>query len=116
LFLHLVDAATDGAVDDGVADPGDDASEHVGVDDDLDLDGLAGRATERLREPSGLCVVERDGATDLGDLLVALRCGELDESLDDRGGPPLQIFKRLNHHRIKPFDDSTRSWSMMAAI
>ena len=40
--LQLVDAGADGAVDDGVADGGDDAAEHGGVDDDLEVDVLAG--------------------------------------------------------------------------
>ena len=42
-FLQLLEPVTDRAVDHGVADAGDDAAEHLLVDDDLDLDPLAGR-------------------------------------------------------------------------
>ena len=45
--LQLVDAGADGAVDDGVADGGDEATEHDRVDDHLEVDALAGGVGER---------------------------------------------------------------------
>ena len=45
-LLQLLEAVTDGTVDHGVADVGDDAAEHGRVDDDLDLDLLAGGRAE----------------------------------------------------------------------
>ena len=66
--LQLVDAGADAAVDDGVADGGDDAAEHGRVDDDLQVDLLAGGVGERGGEarPAGPSVSgdrERTSAT-----------------------------------------------------
>ena len=76
---------TDGAVDDGVADAGDDAAEHRRVDDDLDLDLLAGGLAQRLARAARRCssssgTAVRTSATSC----CALGRRELDEPVDDR--------------------------------
>src|SRR4051794_39964364 len=45
--LELVEVRADGAVDDRVADCGDEPAEHGGVDDDLEVHALARRVGER---------------------------------------------------------------------
>ena len=76
---------TDRPVDDDVADPGDDAAEHGGVDDDLHFDVLAGGMVQRLAQPLDLVGRERDRAADLGDRAPVLGRRELDEPVDDLG-------------------------------
>ena len=83
--LELVEAGADGAVDDGVADGGDEAAEHRGIDDHLHLDLLAGGVGEGGGQPVLLVVGERDGRADLGDGAVLLGGGPLDELGDDGG-------------------------------
>src|SRR5689334_15850327 len=70
--LELLEAGAHRAVDHGVADLGDQAAEHRRVDDDLDLEGLAGGLAEGLGETGLLVVGERHGRADLGQLLVGL--------------------------------------------
>src|SRR5450631_4073846 len=85
LLLELLETVTDRAVDHGVADSGDDPAEDRRVHDHLDLDSFAGRVAERIGEPLGLGLVERDGAAHLGQLAFAFGGGELDKPFDDGG-------------------------------
>ena len=79
--LEVVETGADAAVDDGVADGGDESAEHGGVDDDLEVDLLAGGVGQCGGEAGLLVVGEGDGRADLGDL-EALRAGG---PLDERG-------------------------------
>ena len=76
VFFSWFEAVTDRAVDDRVADRGDEATEHRRVDDDLDLDLLAGRLARGPR-PSRRrwSSVERDRRAHLGDRRASAACG-----------------------------------------
>src|SRR3954447_18900132 len=78
------ETATDRAVDDGVAHAGDEAALDRLVDDDPDVDVLAGGLVQRVGQPGDLIVGEGDRRADLGDLLVGLTSAELDHRGDDR--------------------------------
>src|SRR5207253_8538591 len=59
-LLQLVETVTDGAVDHGVADRGNESAHEGRVDHHADLDVLLRRPTERGRKPLYLRVVERN--------------------------------------------------------
>ena len=84
-FAELLEPAPYRAVDDGVAHPGDDATEDGGIDDDLDRHPLAGGPSERVGEPGLLVGVEGESGADLGDGLCARLRGQADEPVDDAG-------------------------------
>ena len=68
--LQLIDAGADAAVDDGVAHGGDDAAEHRRIDDDLQVDLLAGGVGECGSETSLLIGGQCDRGADFGDFQV----------------------------------------------
>ena len=78
-------------------DLGDDAAQHRRVDDDLDLDLLAGGVAQRLGQPRPLVVGRADGRAHLGDLLVGLGRAHLHELADDGG--QVAGAARAHHHR-----------------
>src|SRR2546425_8348 len=80
---RLAEAASDRPVEDLVADVGDDPSDHARVEDDLDLQGLAGRLRERLGQPGALLVGERHSGTNLGERVPAAFGRQLCEALHD---------------------------------
>src|SRR6476659_2296260 len=82
--LHLIEAAADGAVDDGVADGGHEAAEDGGVDDDLQLDLLAGGVGQGGGEALLLVVREGHGRAHLGHGPLLGGGGPLDQAVDDR--------------------------------
>ena len=97
---ELVEAAADGAVDDGVADLGDEAALDGRVDDDLDLDLLAGGLAEgsarRVFWSSVRAMAERTSATSL--LASAARHG--DQLVDDGrqvAGPAVADHQRTRY-------------------
>src|SRR4051794_27095309 len=84
-FSELFEAATDGAVDHGVADAGDEAADDGWVLDDFELDLLAGRLLQGLGESALLLGVEHDRAAHLGDLALTLGGRPLHQAIDDLG-------------------------------
>ena len=85
LLPQLFESVTDGAVDHEVTHPGDDASEHGRVDDDLHLDVFPRRPVQRFAQPVGLLGRELDRAAHLGHRPPLLGRRQLDEPVDDRG-------------------------------
>src|SRR5436305_9173883 len=81
-FSKLVEPAAHGAVDHGVAHPGDHAAENRWVDDDLELDLLAGGRLQGLGEAAALLVVEGGGRAHLGHLPLTLGGCPLHEPID----------------------------------
>ena len=71
MALDLGEAAADAAVDDGVADRGDDAPEHGGIDRHANIDILAGRLLERGGEARRLILGEGHSGANLGDVAAA---------------------------------------------
>src|SRR5579864_1398212 len=71
-LAELLEAVAHGPVHDGVADPGEDAAQHIRVHHLLDRHPLAGGPVEGLGQPALLVVVERDGRAHLGHLFQAL--------------------------------------------
>src|SRR5262245_9744637 len=66
VFARLVQARADRAVEDLVADLGDQAADHVRVDDHADLDLAAGGLRERVGQLPGARLVQRDRRAHLG--------------------------------------------------
>src|SRR4051794_36068906 len=94
LFAELVEAVTDGPVDDEVTHLGDDAAHHVGVDHDLDLDVLASGLAQGDAQALDVLVAQRHGTANLGDLVRALGNCELHELVDDL----LELTGPARHH------------------
>src|SRR5215213_2738417 len=63
---QLVQTGANAPVDHGVAHPGHDAPQHLGVDHDLHVDGPAGGPPEGLGQAAALVLVQRDGRAHLG--------------------------------------------------
>src|SRR5262245_10170306 len=83
LFLQLFESVTDRAVDDHVADAGDDAAHHRRVDDHPDLDVLVGRVRQRVAQALHLVGVQRDRGAHLGHDLAPFLGRQLHEAVDD---------------------------------
>src|SRR4051794_9416582 len=82
-FFELIEAVPDAAVDDDVADGGDDPAENGRVDDDLHRHLLAGGPAQGGGQPRALVLVERNGGTHFGHGFAALLGGLLHQPIDD---------------------------------
>src|SRR5919108_4966062 len=76
--------ATDAAVEDLIADPGDDTSDDAWIDDHPQRHSLARRLAERGRELLLSFLGQRDRGTHLSDGPLPPLGGELDDTFDDR--------------------------------
>src|SRR5438105_14930499 len=72
LVPEQVELVADGPVDDDVAHPHEEPSDHARITDHLDRNILARRGRQGSGQPPGLVLVQGDGAVDLGDLTPAL--------------------------------------------
>src|SRR5689334_506835 len=81
----VLEAARDRAVEDEVVDARDDAADHGWVDDDLGLDGAAGRLRQRLLQALALLVSEGHRRSDLRDGVLARARREAHDRVGDLG-------------------------------
>src|SRR6266508_958048 len=82
--LELLEAGLDRPIDHDVANRGDHAAHHGGIDDHLDLDRLPRGPLQRIGQPRPLLVVEIDGRAHLGHLALGLGRTHPHELVDDR--------------------------------
>ena len=83
LLLGSVEPSRHRAVEDLVADPRHDAADDGGIDDHLDVHRAPRGLRQRLGEPLTLSVVERHGAANLGQRMVAFAGCPFGQRLND---------------------------------
>src|SRR4029079_2475732 len=81
--LGVLAATRDGAMEEEIVDARDNAADHGGVDDDLDLNGAAGRPRQRPLQALALLVGQRYRRPDLGHGVLSRARGELHEGVGD---------------------------------